>query len=303
MANNFLSPEIIAKQALATLTETLVMKPLIHTDLTKEFSRQKIGDTINVRKPATFEARDFDRARGIELQDYAEESVAVKLDKFKDVSFAVTSEELALDIENFDEQLLTPAMQAVALGIDTSILALRDDITDEVGTNPAFPFAKPEVLIDAGRVLDQKNVPADGRRAVVGPAMKAAWINTDLMKRADHSGTTEGLRKANLGKDIFGFDTYYTNNIKTPTDTTTPGNPTTEIGMAFHDSAFAFASAPQEVPPGAVGAVATHQGISLRTIMQYDIMKKQTIVSVDILYGVKVLDASRAVLLKGADAA
>lgn len=302
MANKFLTSDIIAKQALATLTETLVMKPLIHTDLTKEFGRHKVGDTINVKKPATFEARDFDRAKGIELQDYQEDSVPVKLDKFKDVSFAVTSEELALDIENFDEQLLTPAMQAVALGIDTAILDLRDDITNEVGTNKEFPFNRPEVLIDAGRVLDQNNVPVDNRRSVIGPAMKANWLNSELVKRADQSGSTEGLRKANLGKDLFGFDTYYTNNIKTPTQSGA-GTPTTEIGMAFHDSTFAFASAPQEVPPGAVGAVATHEGLSLRTIMQYDIMKKQTIVSVDILFGVKTLDPNRAVLLKGADAA
>lgn len=302
MANTFLTADIIAKQALATLTETLVMKPLIHTDLTKEFGRQKVGDTINVKKPATFEARDFDRARGIELQDYQEDSVPVTLDKFKDVSFAVTSEELALDVENFDEQLLTPAMQALALGVDTAILSLRNDLTQEVGANKAFPFEKPEVLIDAGRVLDQNNVPVDGRRAVVGPATKANWINTDLLKRADQSGSTEALRKANMGKDLFGFDTYYTNNIKPPAKTGA-GVPTTEVGMAFHESAFAFASAPQEVPPGAVGAVHTHQGLSLRAIMQYDIMKKQTIVSLDILFGVKTLDPKRAVLLKGADAA
>lgn len=300
MANKFLTSDIIAKQALATLTETLVMKPLIHTDLTREFGKQKVGDTVNVKKPATFEARDFDRAKGIELQDYQEDSIPVKLDKFKDVSFAVTSEELALDIDSFDEQLLTPAMQAVAQSVDTAVLSLRDDVENEVGTAEGFPFNRPEVLIDAGRILDQNNVPVDGRYAVVGPTAKAFWLNSELLKRADQSGSTEALRKANLGKDLFGFDTYYTNNIKAPTEQGA-GLPTTEVGMAFHQSALAFASAPQEVPPGAVGAVATHEGLSLRTIMQYDIMKKQTIVSVDILFGVKMLDPKRAVLLKGAD--
>lgn len=301
MANTFLTPDVIAKQALATLSETLVMKPLIYTDLTREFAQHKVGDTINVKKPAQFVARDFDRARGIELQDYQEDSVAVKLDKFKDVSFAVTSEELALDIENFDEQLLTPAMQAVALAIDSSVLDIRDDIVNEVGTDEDFPVKRPEVLIDAGRVLDQNLVPVENRRAVVGPAMKANWLNSDILKRADTSGSTEALRKANLGKDLFGFDTYYTNNIKSPAPGGAPGTPAGEVGIAFHDTAIAFASAPQEVPPGAVGAVKTHQGISLRTIMQYDIMKKQTIVSVDVLYGIKCLDPNRAVLLKGQD--
>ena len=44
MANTFLTADIIAKQALATLSETLVMKPLIHTDLTKELSLIHISE-------------------------------------------------------------------------------------------------------------------------------------------------------------------------------------------------------------------------------------------------------------------
>lgn len=302
MAHTLLTPDIIAKQALATLYETTVMRSLVHTDLSKEFTTAKVGDTINVRKPATFVAKDFNRTTGVELQEAAEGSVPVKLDQFKDVSFAVTDEELTLDIENFDAQLLTPAMEALAVGLDTSLLDLRADITQEVGQNTGFEHNKPEVLIDAGRVLDQQLVPPTGRRAVVGPAFKADWLNTPILKQADQSGNTEALRRAALGKDLFGFDAYMTNNIKAPVGTPESGKPTTEVGIAFHDSAFAFASAPLPKNPGSASHVATYKGISLRVTMQHDIMHKQTIVSVDILYGVKVLDPARAVLLKGKDA-
>ncbi|WP_408925874.1 P22 phage major capsid protein family protein [Corynebacterium sp. YSMAA1_1_F7] len=296
----FLTADIIAKQALATLHESLVVKPLIHTDLTKEFSKAKVGDTINIRKPAVFESKKFNRAKGIEVQAANEESIPVKLDQFDDVSFQVTAEELALDIEDFDAQLLTPAMQAISGGIDVALLGLSDKVTATVGTEAGFEHNKPESLIQAGAILDANKVPQEERFALVGPATKAHWLNTPILKQADQSGSTEALRRASLGNNVFGFDTYMTSNIKAPADAQA-GDPSTEVGLAFHKSAFAFASAPLEVPAGAAGHVETYDGISVRVVMQYDISKKATTVSVDTLYGVSLLDPARAVLIKGAD--
>ena len=212
----FLTADIIAKQALATLHESLVVKPLIHTDLTKEFSKAKVGDTINIRKPAVFESKKFNRAKGIEVQAANEESIPVKLDQFDDVSFQVTSEELALDIEDFDAQLLTPAMQAISGGIDVALLGLADKVKATVGTEAGFEHNKPESLIQAGAILDANKVPQEDRYALVGPATKAHWLNTPILKQADQSGSTEALRRASLGSNVFGFDTYMTSNIKAP---------------------------------------------------------------------------------------
>ncbi|SLG40318.1 P22 coat protein-gene protein 5 [Mycobacteroides abscessus subsp. abscessus] len=310
MANTLLTPDILARQALATLHETLVMKPLVHTDHSREWGAQQIGDTVNIRKPVVFEAQDFNRATGIQLQDATEGKIPVKLDRIADVSFAVTSEELTLDIVDFDAQLLTPAMQAIAQKIDRAILSLRDDITQEVGHYPTGdprndkrPWHKPEVLIEAGKVLDINLLPETERHAVTGPTIKAEWLDSDLLKNAHQSGSTEGLRKASIGRDLFGFDAYQTQNVGQPSLSPTPGQPTTEVGVAFHRSAFAFVSAPLAVAPGSYAAVASYEGVSIRVAYQYVIEKKHTIVSLDTLYGVKTIDPKRAVLIKGADAA
>lgn len=302
MANTFLTPDVIAKQALATLYETTVMKPLIHNDLTSEFSAAKIGDTINVRKPATFVAKDFDRTKGVEPQNANEDSVPVVLDQFKDITLTVTDEDLALEIEDFDEQMLTPAMEAMAIAIDSAILDLRGDIIAEVGQDEAFPLLKPQVLLDAGRVLDDALVPNSNRFAVIGSTTKANWLNTPLLNEVGKSGNTEALRKASLGRDLFGFQAYHTNNIKHPGSNPASGTPTTEVGLAFHNSAFAFASAPLKPAPGAVSHVESYKGLSLRVSTQHDIKYKETLISIDILFGLKTLDANRAVLIKGADA-
>ncbi|MEV0617573.1 P22 phage major capsid protein family protein [Nonomuraea sp. NPDC050404] len=315
MPNTFLTPTVIARAALATLYETTVMAQLVHRDYEEEFAA-RIGDTVNVRKPATFTANEYVRENGIQIQNAQETSIPVRLNHFADVSFAVTTEELTLRIEDFGVQLLQPAMEAIAQKIDRDILALRDDIKQEVGVtaeggvqfpaNPTgknmFDYSNPRSAIDARRVLNQRNVPAADRNLVIGPEIEAKWLGDELFHRADARGDTDGLREASLGRRVFGFDPYQTQNIKVPAQTT--GNSTTEVGVAFHRTAFALVTRPLVLPQGAANAaVASYKGFGLRVVMDYDIDKKQDVVSIDTLYGTKTLDEFRAVLIKGADVA
>ncbi|WP_440063791.1 P22 phage major capsid protein family protein [Streptosporangium sp. OZ121] len=309
MANNFLTPSVIARAALATLYETCVMAQLVHRDYDEDFAA-KIGDTVNVRKPAVFQAKEFNREVGIEIQNATETGIPVTLNHFADVSFAVTSEDLTLRIEDFGTQLLNPAMEAIAQKIDRDILSLRDDITQEVGVtgqfagNPVgvnvFAHSNPRSAIDARRVLNQRNVPSADRYLVVGPEIEAQWLGDPLFHSAETRGDTDGLREANLGRRVFGHEAYQTQNIYTPAQVI--GNSTTEVGVSFHRTAFALVTRPLVLPQGAANAaVASYKGFGLRVVMDYDIDQKQDVVSVDCLYGTKTIDANRAVLIKGVD--
>ncbi|MFI6485162.1 P22 phage major capsid protein family protein [Nonomuraea sp. NPDC050663] len=304
MANTFLTPQKIASAALATLYETCVMAQLVHRDLDQDFAGKQ-GDTVNVRKPATFDAYEYDRSQGIQIQNATETAIPVTLNHFADVSFAVTTEELTLEIEDFATQLLTPAMEAIAQKIDRDLLALRDDITQEVGVvlDPNIhTWDKPQVLIDADRVLNERNVAPTQRSAVIGPQIKANWLSDPLFHQVDTSGTTDGLREASLGRRVFGFDPYSTQNIKRPAQVS--GNSKSEVGVAFHRTAFCLVTRPLVLPQGAARAtVANYKGFSLRVVIDYDIDLKQDVCSIDTLYGTKTLDPNRAVLVKDADVA
>lgn len=301
MANTFLTPDIIARAALATLYENCVMASLVHREYENEF--RQVGDTITVRKPTTFTAEEYNRSNGITVQNATETGVPLTLNHFADVSFAVTSEDLTLNILDFQTQLLNPAMEAITQKIDNDILALRDDIVNEVGVvagNNQYAWSNPRVAIDARRVLTGNNVPSTERYLVTGPITTSRWLGDDLFNRADARGDTIGLQEANLGRRVFGFDPYETQNIDVPAQTS--GNSTTEVGIAFHRTALALAFRPLELPRGAQNAaIANYKGFGLRVVYDYDIDQKQDVVSIDCLYGTKVLDANRAVLIKGAD--
>ena len=267
MANTFLTPALIATRGLATLYETTVMPQLVHRDFDADF-RGRQGDTVTVRKPAVFTAGEFNRGTGIVPQNATEGSVDVTLNHFADVSFTVTTEQLTLEIEDFGTQLLDPAMEAIAQKIDRDLLALRDDIVQTAGATTGRTLNDPEILIDAGTVLNQAKVPTTERRAVIGPVTNGEWLSKDVLKLVNESGSTEALREAYIGRRLFGFDPYMTQNVTEP-----------EEGVAFHRTAFALVMRPLEQTPGVQDiAIMNYKGFSLRVVYDYDIKYKQTVV-------------------------
>ncbi|WP_280196148.1 P22 phage major capsid protein family protein [Nocardia farcinica] len=303
MANTFLTPDVIAREVLANLYENLVMVPLVHTGYSSEFTSAKIGDTVNVRKPPVLTAQLFDRATGIQIQDATESSVPVKLDKIADVSLEITTEQSLLELESMQDQIARPAAEALAQYVDRAIIAhIKNATSAFAGVTPAgFEWDKPEVLIEAGRQLDIKNVPSMGRHAVVGPTARAKWLNSDLLKVPDGVGSTAALRQGSIGRNLFGFDAYMTQNIVQPASSPATGQPTTEVGLAFHETAFTFTSVPLPRPLDGSHwyAIESYKGISLRVTRDYDQKYKKDVISFDILYGVSTLDANRSVLLRG----
>ena len=289
MPNTILTPQIIAREALMVLRNNAVMANLVHRDFSNEFVAG-VGDTITVRKPAKFDAKEFNGS--ITVQDATESGVAVKMDKHLDVSFAVTSKEMALSIADFSEQLLVPAMQAFADKIDKYILGLESDITNRVhfdGTG-----AIQDAIVDARKYLTDAAAPLTDRRYVYGSKVESDLLKTDLFISAERVGD-EGtaLREASLGRR-FGLDFYVDQNIEPITD----GQDTYTPSIAFHKNAFALVTRPLELPLGAAqSAIVNYDGLGLRVVYGYNQNTKTDTISIDMLCGVKTLDKNLAAVI------
>lgn len=211
MGNTFLTPVIIAKEAMMQLRANTVMAGLVHRDYAKEFVAG-VGDTVSIRKPATFEAKEFNRATGIEIQDATEGSDTIKLDKLLDVSFEVTTEQLTMDIADFSSQLLQPAMQSFAQKIDLYLLGLYKDVaavSGIAGTTPSSIIS----ITDARQVLNENKVPLSMRRLVLDPAAENGFLQIPTFHEADKIGDNgTALREASLGRK-FGFDIFTDQNV------------------------------------------------------------------------------------------
>jgi hypothetical protein len=283
----FLKPSIIAREALMVLRNNAVLANLVHRDYSSEFVNG-VGDTISIKKPATFQAKEF--SDEIELQDASETSIPVTMNKLLDVSFAVTSEELTLDIVDFSEQLLVPAMQAFADKIDKYIIALEKDVKTNRVSHETGPIT-PADIIAARKMLGDSATPLSGRKLVIGTAAEADLLNTELFVSAEKVGDDgTALREASLGRK-FGFDTYVDQNIEKE-GAYTPS-------VAFHKNAFALVTRSIALPKGAKeAAIVNYDGFGLRVVYDYDIKTKQDIVSIDMLCGVATLDEKLAAVIE-----
>jgi len=277
MANTFLTPDIIAREALMVLRNNAVMSKLVHRDYSNEFAA--VGDTITIRKPATFEAKEYTGT--LNIQDATEGNTSVTLNKHLDVSFAVGSKELTLDIKDFSTQLLVPAMQAFADKIDKYLIAEEANATNRV--NHASGAIAPADLIAARKVLNDNAAPLAGRNFVIGTQAEADLLGSDLFVSAEKVGDNgTALREASLGRK-FGLDTYVDQNIA-KVDDYVPA-------LAFHKNAIALVTRPLALPKGSANAsYINYDGFALRVVMDYDINKKTDVISIDMLCGTKLLD-------------
>lgn len=286
MANTFLTPQIIAQEALAILRNQLVMAELVHTDYANEFV--KVGDTITVRKPATLVANDF--AGAISSQDLTESGVTVTLDKFKDVSIALTSKQETLELRDFARQVIEPAMVAIAQQIDSDLAQFA--VANAAGTAVVETSATPTNLASIaalGKELDINKAPLQDRHLVMSPEHKYRYALTDVLTRVNYAGSNETLRDAMLGK-VYGLQTYMDQNLSFG------GN---DYSIAFHKNAFAFVIRPLDLPMGAArAAVVNGEGLSVRVVYGYDQASKVDTISFDVLYGIAALRPELAVKLE-----
>lgn len=280
MANNFLTPDIIAREALMVLRNNAVMSQLVYRDYSDDFVGA-VGDTITVRKPASFTVNEFTDT--ITVQDATEDSVLVKMDKHLDVSFKVTARQLSMEIGDFSQQLLVPAMQAFADKIDQYLIGLSASVTGKV--NHTTGVIAPADIIAARKILTKNAAPMAGRSLVIGPDAEAELLSSELFAAADKAGD-EGaaLREASLGRK-FGFDIYTDQNVG-------------KTALAFHRNAFALVTRQLALPMGAQNAaIVNFDGFGLRVVYAYDLATKSDTISIDMLCGVKLLDDKLAAVI------
>lgn len=209
--NKFLTPEIVAREALMILQSNTVMSGLVYTDYEGEFAAGKVGDTISIRKPASFQAMDFDGS--VNVQNAREERVALTLNKHLDVTTAVTSKEWTLELDDFANRIIRPAMVALNEKMDNYLCGLYAQFNQVAGAAGAQPASLKDIAA-LDRAMNEARIPVAGRRVVVSPATKAAMFGIDAVALADARGD-EGtaLREASMGR-IMGMDWYMDQNIK-----------------------------------------------------------------------------------------
>ena len=166
MANTIITPDVIAKEALAVFENNTVMGNLVDRQYTKEFVKK--GEAIRLRKPVKFRSS---RQRARVNSDVTETTDVFTVATQSHVSWNFDSAALTMSIEEYSKRYIQNACIPLANDPDYDLCGLYKDLGQSVGTPGTTP-ATFGVLNDGVQKLHEAGCPVshDGYKAVVDPA-------------------------------------------------------------------------------------------------------------------------------------
>lgn len=179
----------------------------------------KIGSSLRIRDPEKFTVTD---GATLDIQDSAEQSQTLTVATRKHVGMSFSTQELTMDIDEFTERKIEPAMSVLASVIEADALTMLLDIpyvTGTFGTSPTTldPFMKAKAIMNKnlaprddkrmalipsdvtpglinglkGLFQDDKELSKQYREGVMGRAAGFTWAENDLMP-VSATGTRTG---------------------------------------------------------------------------------------------------------------
>ena len=212
MPNVLLTVQDIADQAALRLRENEVMSRLVSRDYDEKIADK--GDTVQIRVPNVFDAKDFDTTGTIVAQSIVEGKRLLTLNKIKDVSVTLSSKEKTLNINDYTEQVINPAIEALAKKVDQDLMGLYKYVPYHTGTAGTTPSTL-DAFAQANKILNANKCPVNTDKAGVwDEEADAKFCTLDALVNAEKSGSTETLKMGSIGK-VFRIQNYMDQNVVT----------------------------------------------------------------------------------------
>lgn len=220
MTNTLQNTSLIANEGLMHLENALVFGGLISNDYSDKF--QNVGDTISIRRPAQYSVQKNNLDITSTAQDIIQGTVPVTLTKTGTVPIKITALERTLSFDRLSEDVIKPAMIALADEIEQTIAAQYYKFYHFQGTAGTLPVTFLD-LANSGAVMTDGAVPKAGRVAIHGTSASAALADS-LKGVYVPSKAKTALEEASFGR-YGGFDNYESAHAPTHTVGVATGTP------------------------------------------------------------------------------
>ena len=187
MPNTLLTIDMITREALRLAHEKATFIGTINRQFDDSFgaSSGKIGDTLRIRIPSQYTRRTGSRV--MDVQDSVQQSTALVVATQDGVDMRFNSRELALDLDEFSQLHLAPAMATLVSNIDADVLGGCTKSTFNWATN-ASPLLQTNVTTmsavssltapgNARTRLNQNLAPKGDRRLQVDSGTMASIVS------------------------------------------------------------------------------------------------------------------------------
>lgn len=152
MANTLLTPTAVTRRALAILHQNLNFIGKVNRQYDDSFavSGAKIGNTLKIRLPNKYTVTT---GATLTTQDTTETSEDLVVATQKHVGMTFTTAELALDIDDFSQRIIEPAMAVLASDIEADAMSMAKDVYNTVIDN-SNPVDRTDVLNMNKKITD-----------------------------------------------------------------------------------------------------------------------------------------------------
>lgn len=229
MSNSLLNISMITKESLRELKNQLGFAKGVNRQYDSQFAKSgaKIGSVINIRKPVRYSVTS---GAALNLQNVADQSVALTVDTQEHVAFQFSSKDLTLSVDEFRDRYIKPAITALANKIDyTGLQLAKSSVWNSVGTPGTQPSTQALALdyaLGAGQKLDENGCPVDDMRSfVLNPASQAAMVKGLAGLYNDSAKVAKQFRKGRMATDTLGFDWLMDQNVASHTTGAVDGTP------------------------------------------------------------------------------
>lgn len=305
MANQLLTISMITQESLRVLTASLKFITNVRQDWDNEFAIKgaKIGQTLNIRKPARYQGRT---GPVVNIEAQTETYVPLTLDQQYGVDLSFTSAEQRMSLDMYSDRIIKPAMANVANRMDAYGLTYANKLTNSVGT-PGTSLAsltnqqRIDLVLAAGVKLDQNLAPRDGSWIfLAGPASQAGFVGAGIPLFNPAPVISEQYKSGQV-TEALGFGWYMDQNMPRQEGATYTAAPTVaganQTGSTLNVTVAAATTLPVGTTftlPG-VNAVNPQTKADLATLQQFTVTSR-----VDNATGAVALQISPAIVTTGA---
>ncbi len=282
---------IIAAEALGYLKSNTVLARLVARDWDDLVA--SYGQTVKIPFTGSLSVNDKSAGTAITLQQPADSSISVTLNKHKEVSFLIEDIARFLARPDYLNAYITDGMAKVAEQIDADLAALYSGLSQTIDATAGLGEAN---FRNARRLLNAAKAPLSGRSAILGEDAEYEMLGIERAVNRDYAEALGQAASAAMVGRFMGFDVFMDQNIKVASSQVK--------NLFIQRNAFVLATRPLAAAPAGMGVIQKimdEDGVGLRVTISYSHDYLGCKVTIDTLYGVAELRDDHGVVVSTAD--
>lgn len=282
-------PTIIAQKALGAFRSYMDIIGKVSRD--SDWTTATVGTTVQVAKRGAVSANSKTAGNNYTKQNPTGTNVSVVLNNQKEVT--LTIDDVTKVVENQDTQQGYGEDAAIALleAMESAVLALHPSIQNTRTFDATSGASKDAALLGIRKYfVDQKVPRLEQRYLYVDSSVMNELLEEDKYSRYDATGNKAPLQEGQIVR-AYGLEIHESQLVPAT------GSPVAYHNVAYTRNGFVLATRPLPRPEGFGGRYAIindeELGISLRSLFWYNADLGAHQLTLDVLYGVAILDQRR----------